>query len=117
VGARGKWWLLVGAGLLASGCQPRPPSAEELAELEQVKAERAALNESFDQLEIRLLEGQALVSRAELLKERHGQVSQVACQNLSDHWQGITRFLDNQREKTQQKRRASLAQAELHGRE
>lgn len=110
VGAKA-WVAVVLFGALAAGCA-RPEDPAELAELEQVKRDSAAINASLDDVGTRLLEGQHLVSMDADLKERHQHVSQVACQNLSDHWAGINRFLDNQREKAKKKRVARVAQAE-----
>jgi hypothetical protein len=99
---------LVFAAAALAGCA-RDPSPAELAELEQVKRDRAAMDASLDHLEARMLESQHRVSMNLELRARHGEVSQVACQNLDDHWAGINRFLDNQREKEKKKRAQRVA--------
>src|SRR5437588_431830 len=98
--------VLAASALFACG---RPPSAEDLAELEQVRQESAALNESLNGLETQLIVGRSLVSADRDLRQRHEQVSEVACQNLSDHWSGISRFISNQREKQVKKSRQRVA--------
>ena len=108
-------WAFIGIALAAGvGCaQPEPD--RELIEQKRVQIEGQDLDKQLDQLEARLLEGRALVAQSQMLKERHGQVAEVACQSLQGHWDGISRFLDNQADKASKKRHASLAQAEASG--
>jgi hypothetical protein len=111
-----KDWLAVAATVLFLGmvaCQPQPPTKDEVAELEEVQAENVALNGAFDDIEGRLLQDRAEVGQLRLLEERHNQVSQVACQNLTDHWDGITRYLDNQDEKARRLRTHRVAQSDF----
>ncbi|MBS2030017.1 MAG: hypothetical protein JST54_19100 [Deltaproteobacteria bacterium] len=105
-----KHWLVAAAasGALLAGCE-KPPPQEELDELAQVKRDRAQLDADFDELGARLLEDRSIVTTDAVLEARHQQVSQVACQNLSDHWTGINRFLDNQTEKEKDKHRSRVA--------
>lgn len=98
--------------LLATGCAQRPPSAEELAELEQVKQERAALTAQLSQVETKLIYNVGVVSADRELRARHGQISQVACSSLQEHWSGINRFLDNQKEKERKKKGTRVASIE-----
>ena len=106
-----RWVLILVVTCSLWGCQ-RAEDPAELAELQQVKREAAALNASLDELGTRLVVGRQLVANDAELRARHAQVSQIACQNLSDHWSGISRFLDNQREKEHKKRSARVAAAE-----
>lgn len=98
--------------LLATGCAQRPPSAEELAELEQVKQERAALTAQLSQVETKLIYNVGVVSADRELRARHGKISQVACSSLQEHWSGINRFLDNQKEKERKKKGTRVASIE-----
>ena len=98
--------------LLATGCAQRPPSAEELAELEQVKQERAALTAQLTQVETKLIYNVGVVSADRELRARHGQISQVACTSLQEHWSGINRFLDNQKDKEKKRKGTRVASAE-----
>ena len=106
-----RWLVMLFAACSQWGCQ-RPEDPADLAELEQAKRDSAALNAQLDDLGTRMVVGRQLVTSDADLRERHQHVSQVACQNLSDHWSGINRFLDNQREKQQKKRSAQVAAAE-----
>lgn len=106
-----RWTLTVALAVSVAGCS-KPEDPAERAELEQVKRESAALNAELDNLGTRLLVSQQRVTADADLKERHQKVSEVACQNLSDHWSGINRFLENQRDKEHKKRVARVAAAE-----
>lgn len=101
------------AALVLWGCAGRPNPAAE-AELQQVKRETAALNASLDDVGARLLEGQHRVLADAELKARHEHVSEIACSNLSGHWAGINRFLDNQRMKERKQRVSRVAAADHH---
>jgi hypothetical protein len=111
---RGASAAALGLGLLA-GCHPRPAPPEQVAELRQVQAEVAALDRGLEELQDRLLVAHARLGTDALLRERHGQVAQVACQNLEEHWAGIARYQEEQRDKQQQQRQARMASVELGG--
>ena len=103
-------WLIAAAatGALLVGCE-KPAPQSELDELAQVKRETAQLDSQLDEVGVRLIEDRSLVSTDAVLEARHQQVSQVACQNLSDHWSGINRFLDNQRDKERHQHHSQVA--------
>jgi hypothetical protein len=102
---------MVGLLILVGGCtRVGPDDVAQRAELHAVAEESAALDSSLDEVGDRLLTTRAALSTLSVLRERHEKVSQVACQNLSGHWEGISRFIENQDEKASRKRRQSLAQ-------
>jgi len=104
---------VLAVSLVLWGCTGKQDPAQ-VAELEQVKRDVSALNASLDDVGARLLEGQHRVLADAELRERHQHVSQIACANLSDHWAGINRFLDNQGEKKRKLRSSQVAAADHH---
>ena len=83
--------LLVGAFALAA-CA-RAPAPEPTSD----DAQR--LGAMLDSLEERLLASHAKVTLWGELRERHGEVAEVACRNLGEHARAIAVFDGQQREK------------------
>lgn len=103
-------WVLVAAGLLCgSGCFQ--PPAESLARLEQVKAEGDEMLAAVDVLEERFLGNQANLMLWEELRRRHGQVSAIACQNHTSHFNEMVKKFEQNEQKARQIRRRRVAEA------
>ena len=89
------------------------PPADAAARLAALEAEGSALNDSADQLETRLLAGQAQVHAWEELGRRHRDVSELACRVTDRHLESMVMVLEQQEEKSHHKAGAALAQAGL----
>lgn len=90
-------------GLLAAGCVSAP--AQALAELKADQQKAEELSARLGQLEHRLLGTQARVRHWQELKERHEQVSALACANLSEHAEQMLVQLERQQQKQAKRRR------------
>ena len=73
---------------------PAPPTRPEPA-----SADASHLDALLDRLEERLLAGAAKVTLWSELRERHGEVAEVACRNLGEHARAIAMFDGQQRDK------------------
>lgn len=89
-----------------AGCSSESPEAA--ARVAQVKAQGAELEAQLDELEDRLIGGQALVHQWQELGRRHQHVSAVTCENLSTHVAGMERFIARQEQKSRKLRRARM---------
>ncbi|OFX23684.1 MAG: hypothetical protein A2V77_22430 [Anaeromyxobacter sp. RBG_16_69_14] len=69
------------------------------AERQGWAVQRRGLEDQLDRLEERLLADQARVRFWQRMRERHENVSAVACENLGRHAEGIATFQENQRQK------------------
>jgi hypothetical protein len=83
--------VAVAAVVACAACGPRQAPRRELAEIE-----RARLEASLDLLEERLLAGQARVRMWEELRQRHGQVSAVACEVAGRHAEDMVRIAEEE---------------------
>jgi hypothetical protein len=82
-----------------------PPGGAE-ARLGEVKAETAALDQSMDKLEERLVGSQAQLQLWQELQRRHRRVSMVVTQNHTAHVAQISRLLERQEEKSRRRKSA-----------
>ncbi len=96
--------LVFGGGLLACTRAPAPPPPSEAA-----SADAKRLDAMLDRLEERLLAGHAKVTLWSELRERHGEVAEVACRNLGEHARAIAMFDGQQRDKRAALRRSRVA--------
>lgn len=94
--------------LALGGCEGSNPEAE--ARLERVKAQGLELEGALGDVEERLLGNQATVKLWSELAVRHKQVTQVACQNLASHVEGMQAHLEKQDKKKKRVRRSRVAQ-------
>jgi hypothetical protein len=85
--------LAVAVMAVTSGCG----RAEAEARRERLAMDRARLEAQLDRLEGRLLAGQARVRFWRELEARHGQVSEVACQNVAWHATDMARAAEDER--------------------
>ncbi len=99
-----KWRpLLLLGGLVVVGCR----AGERRARLEKLRVEQQQMMDSLDDLEARLLTDAARVRFWKEMRERHEQVSAIACQNLQGHVAQMDRYQEEQREKRAERARKS----------
>jgi hypothetical protein len=111
--------LLVGLSALGLwGCRG-PSDAERRARLSAILEENRALNDSLDAVELRLMGDQTMVVMWQELGQRHRDVSELACHNLSGHLEAVARFIDSQEVRTGRMRTRVVAEVDpevAHGR-
>jgi hypothetical protein len=86
--------LVLASALVACTRVPAPPPRSEPA-----GADATHLEAMLDRLEERLLASRAKVALWAELRERHGEVAEVACRNLGEHARAIAMFNGRQRDK------------------
>jgi hypothetical protein len=107
----GWWGMLAGASGCVAGCVAPPQDAE--ARLEALARDEARMDAAFDEVETRLLGGQARIHLWRELERRHGEVSSIQCRVADEHLRGIASHLEHQEQKElDQLRRRHMASAE-----
>lgn len=94
---------------LGAGCVDPEVRAERLGALHAEHRERM---EQLERLEARLLGAEAIRAEWTELRERHGRVTEVACENLGEHTEAIAKHERRQKERSRQFRARRLAMAE-----
>lgn len=110
---KGTWAVLAVGVLCGTGCFS--PSPESLARVEQAKAEGEELALAVDGLEERFLGNQANLMLWEELRRRHGQVSEIACDNHTAHFNEMVKKFEQNEQKARQIRRRRVAEARSAG--
>lgn len=101
----------VGLGVLAGRWFPTGSrGASHGAASEDLKR----LDDSLSALEQRLLADQARVGLWQELRDRHETVTQVACENLTDHARSIAAVEQRDRDQARASRRSRLAAADTY---
>ncbi len=93
-------------GWLGAGCVDIPGLAEQQAELAR---EHRARMDRLEEVEARLLKAEALRAEWAELRARHGRVSELACENATEHAQAIARHDQKEREKRYRSRERRVA--------
>jgi hypothetical protein len=106
---------LAAGAVFIVGCDFSPP-ADSKARLAQLEQEGIALNAAADQLETRLLDGQARVREWDELARRHQEVSALSCRVSQGHEEEMVRLMEYQDEKSRRKARGEqvVAQTRVH---
>jgi hypothetical protein len=112
VGRLGFLLALGGVVLFGQGCFS--PSEEALTRLEETKKSGEELDTAMAGLEERFLGNQHTVQLWGEMARRHGQVSEVACKNHSEHYAAMALKMEQQAEKARSlRKRRSVAQVSL----
>jgi hypothetical protein len=93
------------AAMAIAGCA----RGEDEARRDRLALERGRLEAQLDVLEARLVVGQARVRLWRELRARHGEVSQVACQNATWHAADMARAAEDDRQLARAARAPRLA--------
>jgi hypothetical protein len=100
------------------GCSG-PTDQERRARLLALAEADRDLNTALDAVELRLMRNQGTVAMWRELAQRHRDVSEVACHNLSGHYEAMARFMDSQQVRSGRIRTRVVAEVDAevaHGR-
>jgi L-lactate utilization protein LutB len=91
------------------------PPAEANARLAEDHQEGIAMERALDSLEERFLGAHANLAMWQEMARRHRSVSEVACQNLSEHVRGMVRNSERQQGNTRNLKRRIASATSLGG--
>lgn len=100
-------------GAFSTGCINPPPEAA--ARLAEVNEEGAQTERALDSIEERLLGAHANLALWQELARRHRSVSEVACQNLSDHARDMAHSVERQEVKSRNLKRRIVQATSIAG--
>ena len=99
---------LASAVWLAAGCTGQASLAERREVLAREHRERM---ERLERIEARLLGAEAKRAEWTELRTRHGRVTELACENVSEHVEAMVKHEEKQRDKRRKQRERRVAAA------
>lgn len=108
VETNGRWIPLVLLLATAAACGLNPAVERQRSRLE---LEQQARMETLQRIEARLLDARARSREWEELRNRHEQVSAIACENVAEHVAGMEKLQALQVEKRRRLEASRVAQA------